>query len=90
MENTCVCCGTIIPEGRLVCSACEKWNDNQSKYGKKTCPECGAPLEVYYDGRHTGVPEAILIRHCKKCLRDWESWLRDDGTETELQRKFWG
>lgn len=23
MENTCVCCGEIIPEGRMVCCKCE-------------------------------------------------------------------
>ena len=23
MENTCVCCGEIIPEGRMVCLNCE-------------------------------------------------------------------
>lgn len=23
MENRCVCCGTIIPEGRMVCPLCE-------------------------------------------------------------------
>lgn len=24
MENICVCCGTIIPEGRLICFNCEQ------------------------------------------------------------------
>lgn len=23
-DNTCVCCGAIIPEGRMVCPRCEK------------------------------------------------------------------
>ena len=23
MNNTCVCCGAVIPEGRMVCWACE-------------------------------------------------------------------
>lgn len=23
MDNTCVCCGKIIPEGRMVCPECE-------------------------------------------------------------------
>lgn len=23
MENRCVCCGAIIPEGRMVCPLCE-------------------------------------------------------------------
>ena len=24
MEDRCVCCGEIIPEGRMVCPKCEK------------------------------------------------------------------
>lgn len=24
MENRCVCCGEIIPEGRMVCPNCEE------------------------------------------------------------------
>jgi hypothetical protein len=24
MENTCICCGAIIPEGRQVCPICER------------------------------------------------------------------
>lgn len=23
MENRCVCCGAVIPEGRMVCPMCE-------------------------------------------------------------------
>ena len=23
MDNTCVCCGAVVPEGRMVCWACE-------------------------------------------------------------------
>ena len=31
MEDRCVCCGEIIPEGRMVCVNCEKMitSDNQ-------------------------------------------------------------
>jgi hypothetical protein len=61
-----------------------------SVYIELVCPECGAPLEVYYDGPHAGDPEGLLIRHCKKCLCDWESEWREDGSESELRRKFWG
>jgi predicted nucleic acid-binding Zn ribbon protein len=24
MDNTCVCCGAIIPEGRQICPMCEE------------------------------------------------------------------
>lgn len=54
------------------------------------CPECGAPLEVYYDGTRAGYPEAILIRHCEECGCDWESCWYGEGNESELTRKFWG
>lgn len=28
MENKCVCCGNIIPEGRMVCPGCEEDTKN--------------------------------------------------------------
>lgn len=28
-DNTCVCCGAIIPEGRQICLICERENDVQ-------------------------------------------------------------
>lgn len=27
MEDRCVCCGAIVPEGRMVCPMCEKEAD---------------------------------------------------------------
>lgn len=32
MDNTCVCCGAIIPEGRMVCPNCSA-NSKQRKEG---------------------------------------------------------
>lgn len=29
MENRCVCCGGIIPEGRQICSKCEQGTKNK-------------------------------------------------------------
>lgn len=29
--NTCVCCGAVIPEGRLVCPSCERDADRRRK-----------------------------------------------------------
>ncbi len=31
MDNTCVCCGAEIPEGRQVCKACEEGFVNQNR-----------------------------------------------------------
>ena len=44
MENRCVCCGAIIPEGRMVCPICdmaadEKFTTNRLKeeeYGRQS------------------------------------------------------
>lgn len=30
MEDRCICCGEIIPEGRQVCPSCEEKANNQS------------------------------------------------------------
>lgn len=35
MENRCVCCGEIIPEGRQVCPLCEEESHRQKKKIKK-------------------------------------------------------
>ena len=37
MDNYCVCCGEIIPEGRQVCWRCEHGSDNiiQAEKGPK-------------------------------------------------------
>lgn len=73
------------------------------EYNKLNCPECGAQLEVYYEGpieESPGKPwdfiwgeRRDLIRHCKKCGCDWKNeWRTELGYiyETQLQRKFWG
>lgn len=31
MENRCICCGEIIPEGRQICPCCEKNEDEDDK-----------------------------------------------------------
>lgn len=36
--NTCVCCGAIIPEGRLICTICEK------ELTVPRCMICNKPL----------------------------------------------
>ena len=33
MEDRCICCGEIIPEGRQVCWACEKGGSRMMKNG---------------------------------------------------------
>ena len=33
MDNRCVCCGAIIPEGRMVCPLCEMQAEDGEKGG---------------------------------------------------------
>ena len=71
----------------------ENWDDDFvpiiRQYVQLNCPECGGELEVYYDGPNKH-DDLSLIRHCCECDLDWESELREDGSESELERKFWG
>lgn len=34
MDNTCVCCGAVIPEGRMVCPICEKYEPEAAERDK--------------------------------------------------------
>ena len=36
MNNTCICCGTIVPEGRQICPQCEDSLKNYKPKGVKT------------------------------------------------------
>lgn len=72
------------------------------EYMKFDCPECGAPLKVYYEECTEFRPRFLdsfeyercsLIRHCENCGCDWENeWWTENGDvgESELRRKFWG
>lgn len=81
MNNTCVCCGEIIPEGRQVCPACIKQRE------LKPCPFCGCgDVRKMTDLRHTAIwcgncgatiTRSILVgKH--DCLEDAEA---DFGVE---------
>ena len=54
-ENTCVCCGTTIPEGRQICPQCENKSaegggDEMSDRYSKICPFCGMVCENHKGG----------------------------------------
>ena len=84
MENTCVCCGEIIPEGRQVCPSCE-----EVKY---VCPECGNKLTLMYSGNYITAEQFFIhkIYNCESCHSDWESATTYVGEPEKLGRKFWG
>lgn len=36
MDNTCVCCGVVIPEGRMICWECENRQGVSPETGKES------------------------------------------------------
>ncbi len=37
MEDRCVCCGEVIPEGRMVCVKCEKLQNTKAEVEDDVC-----------------------------------------------------
>ena len=88
MIDRCVCCGDIIPEGRQVCSTCEKHFDNPATH----CPDCEAPLIVMNTSRYftdDGFGYSTLF-HCTICHSDWEKESEYIAKPVQFKRKFWG
>ena len=61
-ENRCVCCGEIIPEGRLVCPKCENNTENNTDPypDKKESHACIARVTSDQD------PDQLKIRMCSR------------------------
>lgn len=47
MENRCISCGEIIPEGRQVCGCCDKSNSAKADSGKPTLSL--VPTQIIYE-----------------------------------------
>ena len=75
--DRCVCCGEIVPEGRMVCPQCEDHKEIK-------CPRCGNHSGFYTKGsftqyyNSTGEPTGYIIdeesselycSHCNKKIR---------------------
>ena len=89
MVDTCVCCGAIIPEGRMICWSCEYQFD---VVNATPCPECGGKLTtmcvIGADQSNSGFTERW--KNCDNCTSDWETYY-DEGTGKEvIKRHFWG
>ena len=50
MDNSCICCGAIIPEGRQICPQCEDSLKNYNPIGVKTLTIKKFIAEVNNDG----------------------------------------
>ena len=47
MENRCVCCGVVIPEGMQVCGCCKNGNPVKADAGKPTLSL--VPTQIIYE-----------------------------------------
>lgn len=56
LNNRCICCGTIIPEGRQVCPNCESTIAKRGFYGDEHCTNCDALLTGYKTSRYKYCP----------------------------------
>ena len=57
MDNTCVCCGAVVPEGRMVCWACENRQGVRTERTndmKETMNPLYAVLATVADGEAAG------------------------------------
>ena len=68
MVDTCVCCGTIVPEGVQICYKCA----NEDIY---YCPTCKVPLKRTSSCRSATIKQIWYSRlyHCRCCGTDWEA-----------------
>lgn len=62
MEDRCVCCGAIIPEGRQVCEDCERGKD------KLNPCNCDCPMTMAWKSFFLGIPISTTIM-CVFCRR---------------------
>lgn len=46
MENRCICCGEVIPEGRQVCPACGNNRTPKKEWNNCVCPICGKAFHL--------------------------------------------
>lgn len=85
MDNTCICCGRPIPEGRFICLHCEGQNEMQrfakghgclieSRYpNENRCSECGQTFrdEIMYIYPYDENGVCKMPKRCPECGCYW-------------------
>ena len=80
MIDTCVCCGTYVPEGRMICPGCEKFGGPKIVVNKKDA--ILEYLKKYHCGRRNAVHSKELQEIFKlddRAVRRKISALRQEG-----------
>ncbi len=67
MEDRCVVCGGVVPEGRHVCPICNREYDDWPALSREDnltliCPECGAREAVRAAGKYNGMSDEEIKR----------------------------
>lgn len=89
MEDRCVCCGEIIPEGRQVCPNCEHKGmetENKGLIDVRDCPcdgckakPCGHPARcVKFTLWLNKTVDAVEVVRCKDCQSFEKKWSWDN------------
>lgn len=79
-DNTCVCCGRIIPEGQHICLRCGSYDDMQTFERKKQPVTNGDRIRSMTDEQLIPVlhhyvciqfPTGCPYERCDDCVRAW-------------------
>ncbi|MFA5655136.1 MAG: hypothetical protein WDA37_00165 [Dysgonamonadaceae bacterium] len=84
MEDTCVCCGEYIPEGRMVCYSCEEMDEDilvvrVNMFLKNKEQE--AVRQYILEQRKTGV--IVLPLYCEAIMVPKDVEIKFEGVETD-------
>lgn len=90
-DNTCICCGKIIPEGQHICLACGDYDDMQTFRRPEQKPKTnGDVIRSMTDEKLIPVimewvcntffrgKQACPQAHCDDCVRQW---LREEAKD---------
>lgn len=79
-DNTCICCGKIIPEGRHICLACGDYDDMQTFHtkirtnGDKLRSMTNRELAQYLET----MERRALFTDSVTSAKDWQHWLESE------------
>lgn len=77
-ENKCICCGSVIPEGRQVCPSCERKFGMIKDSGERTQFASGAVRDMHEGkGDMASIPwEAVLrlSKHYENGAKKYQRW----------------
>ena len=95
MDNTCVCCGAVIPEGRQVCLICDNTLTDYDKCLKWICEQdasiCDHPsvFSCTWIAEGTGIPVRKVRKIMKQLAADGYVFKNSEGGWDEWHGKLY-